>query len=212
MKKSGRRSGRTKKKDGARRDAINTSARELFQKKGYQSTTIDQVARNAGYSKRTVYLEFSNKDDLFLSIATDGLEIIIGELENIPRESISLEEYIKRYVEVIADFSKTHNDYFRLLAFEVTPKVIENSSETQRERALAIEYNGVKLIADQIDNAIQQKMIPPTDSWEAAEVIIGSIVGILVIAMGGSQTILNHERLKAKVLKAGELLYKGLLK
>lgn len=202
---------RRMKKKGTRREAINASARELFQRKGYQSTTIDQVARNAGYSKRTVYLEFTNKDDLFLSIATDGLEIIIRELDKIPRESTSLEEYIKKYIEVIATFSKAHNDYFRLLAFDVTPKVIANSSEVQRERALSIEYKGVKLIADQIDKAIQQRIIPFTDSWEAAEIIIGSTVGVLVIAMGGSQTILNYERLKTKLLKTGTLLYKGLL-
>ncbi len=197
---------------GTRRDAVTTSARELFQKKGYQATTIDQVARNAGYSKRTVYLEFPNKDDLFLSIASDGLEIIIGELEKIPGEDTPLEDYILSYIAVIANFAKTHGDYFRLLAFDVTPKVIENSSEAQRDRARGIEYRGVKLIADQIDNAIKQRLIPPTDSWEAAEVIIGAIVGVLVLAMGGSQTILNHERLKAKVLKAGTLLYRGLLK
>ena len=53
---------------GHRGPALLSAARQLFFKRGYIGTTVEQVAKAAGFSKRTVYLYFKNKDELFLSV------------------------------------------------------------------------------------------------------------------------------------------------
>ena len=63
-------------------------ARKLFFEQGYHGTTVEQVARAAGFSKRTVYLYFKNKDELFLSIGEEGLVLLRRELETLDASSM----------------------------------------------------------------------------------------------------------------------------
>ncbi len=48
-----------------KRQRIVTVASELFMQQGYLSTSMDEVAQQAGVSKQTVYAHFGSKDDLF---------------------------------------------------------------------------------------------------------------------------------------------------
>jgi AcrR family transcriptional regulator len=60
-----------------RRDAIIAAAVRVFLDRGVQSATMDEIAREAQLSKGALYLYFSSKDELFLSIALEWL----GELQ-----------------------------------------------------------------------------------------------------------------------------------
>ncbi len=54
--------------------AVLEAAAELFLEQGYIGTSMDQVARNAGVSKQTVYSHFSSKDQLFSAAVRHKLE------------------------------------------------------------------------------------------------------------------------------------------
>ena len=49
-------------------------AEKLFLEKGYENTTIEEIARNAEFSKRAVYLYFNDKHELFSAVLLRGLE------------------------------------------------------------------------------------------------------------------------------------------
>lgn len=48
----------------AHREKISLAASKLFLQKGIAATSMDDVAKAAGYSKATLYVYFENKDDL----------------------------------------------------------------------------------------------------------------------------------------------------
>ncbi len=194
-----------------RREKIYQAARELFFKKGYRETTMSQIAAHAGYSKRAVYLGHKNKDDLFVSIAADGLELLLSQLEKIPRGVLPVPEYIARYMEIIAIFSCEYPEYFRMFTVDVSAAMLVNASTATRQRAAEIETAGLRLIAVEIEAAVNQNRMPRTDPWEAAGVLIGSVVGIIQLSMGGSQIIFEQKALVDKVKKTSELICKGLL-
>lgn len=47
------------------------SARVLFLDLGFDTTSMDAIARDAGVSKATLYVHFDDKDDLLLALVTD---------------------------------------------------------------------------------------------------------------------------------------------
>ncbi|MDY6851803.1 MAG: TetR/AcrR family transcriptional regulator, partial [Thermodesulfobacteriota bacterium] len=47
---------------------IQSAARKVFFKKGYLASTVEEIAKQAGIAKGTVYLYFDNKDDLYISL------------------------------------------------------------------------------------------------------------------------------------------------
>ena len=50
------------------RERMLTAAEELFQQKGFEATTIDDISKASGYSRRTLYAYFVNKEDFLRQI------------------------------------------------------------------------------------------------------------------------------------------------
>ena len=57
--------------DADKSHLIMEAARELFTTKGYESTTMSEVANKAGVAVGTVYLYFKNKNDLLYAVKGD---------------------------------------------------------------------------------------------------------------------------------------------
>lgn len=55
-----------------RRQAISKAAIELFERQGFQNTTIEQIANQAGVSAPTVFKYFGNKQEIILEILRDA--------------------------------------------------------------------------------------------------------------------------------------------
>jgi TetR/AcrR family transcriptional regulator, mexJK operon transcriptional repressor len=56
---------------GPKGEAIAQAALRLFLRDGYERTSVDAIAAEAGVSKRTVYNRYGDKENLFLSVLRD---------------------------------------------------------------------------------------------------------------------------------------------
>ncbi|MCD7042147.1 TetR/AcrR family transcriptional regulator [Pseudomonas marginalis] len=61
-------SGLRERQKAERRQAISQAAIELFERQGFQNTTIEQIASQAGVSPPTVFKYFGNKQEIILEI------------------------------------------------------------------------------------------------------------------------------------------------
>lgn len=66
------RGARAEKRD-ARADLLE-AALEVFARRGYRDSSVDEIADRAGYSKGAVYWHFESKDDLFLAVLEDRVD------------------------------------------------------------------------------------------------------------------------------------------
>lgn len=64
-------------------EAIINAAAKLFAEKGYYSTSMDDVAREAGVAKGSLYYHFKNKSQLYLETVLNGVEYYKGEIRKI---------------------------------------------------------------------------------------------------------------------------------
>jgi AcrR family transcriptional regulator len=62
-----------------RRDEILAASVRVFLDRGVAGATMDDIARQAGVSKGTLYLYFDSKDALFLTIAIEWLKGLLSE-------------------------------------------------------------------------------------------------------------------------------------
>ncbi|MCL7488639.1 MAG: TetR/AcrR family transcriptional regulator [Desulfobulbaceae bacterium] len=62
------------------REAILAAALQLFTRKGYENTSIDELARRAGIGKGTIYSYFQSKSQIFLAFCEEQLEYVYNEL------------------------------------------------------------------------------------------------------------------------------------
>jgi AcrR family transcriptional regulator len=75
-----------RKVDPAKREAILAVARELFNEKGVEKTTISEIAAKAGIATGTVYLYFKSKSDIIDALCDyyllEIVKVISPALEN----------------------------------------------------------------------------------------------------------------------------------
>lgn len=82
-------------KDPAKRQAILEAAKTLFLRHGYDGSSMDAIAAEAGVSKLTVYSHFTDKENLFAAAVKAKCEEQLPELlfelsENAPIDSLLL--------------------------------------------------------------------------------------------------------------------------
>ena len=72
------------------REALLEAAAALFARRGFRETSIDDIAREAGFSKGAVYWHFESKDDLFFALVEQRIDrplrAALAELESAPAE------------------------------------------------------------------------------------------------------------------------------
>jgi TetR/AcrR family transcriptional regulator, mexJK operon transcriptional repressor len=66
-----------------KREEIRRAALDLFIRDGYERTSVDAIAAEAGVSKRTVYNHFGDKENLFLSVLQDTFSWMIGLVDEV---------------------------------------------------------------------------------------------------------------------------------
>lgn len=80
------------------RRAILKAARDRFLHYGYRKTTIDEVAAAAGVGKGTVYLYFSSKEELLLTLAREVKRSITEQMKGITLSLAPPEEKLRRMI------------------------------------------------------------------------------------------------------------------
>lgn len=74
-----------------RRDDITRAARELFSTKGWQATSMQEVASEAGISTGAVYRYFASKEELLLAVFHRATDLMQEQFENAAAKPTVLE-------------------------------------------------------------------------------------------------------------------------
>jgi AcrR family transcriptional regulator len=74
---------RWERRKDARPQELLAAALDLFVERGFAATRLDDVAARAGVSKGTLYLYFTNKEELFKAVVRENVLPVLGEAEGI---------------------------------------------------------------------------------------------------------------------------------
>jgi AcrR family transcriptional regulator len=104
---------RRKRQIQRNRTIILRSARELFHKKGFYGTTMEDIADHSGFDRRTIYNHFKNKEDVFAAlmsgILTD-IEDIFDEISTAKGTSLDrLKELVLKLLDLYIENSQLLN-------------------------------------------------------------------------------------------------------
>src|SRR5262245_9017699 len=74
--------------DPAKRKQILDGARRVFMKLGFDAASMNDVTREAGVSKGTLYVYFANKEELFTTLKESKRSAFVPSVRNTLKESI----------------------------------------------------------------------------------------------------------------------------
>ncbi len=74
-------------------------ATRVFSRYGYNKTSLDEVASEAGIAKGTVYYYFSNKEELFMNVVEIQVKEFVDSIRNKVREVEGFENKLRTLVQ-----------------------------------------------------------------------------------------------------------------
>lgn len=80
------------------KEKILTVAARMFGKYGFQKTTVDEIARTAHKAKGSVYYYYKSKEDLFLAVVTQEINVLKSGLTRVIVDSQDATGMIKSYM------------------------------------------------------------------------------------------------------------------
>ena len=122
-----------------RREAILEAALEVFARRGYNGSSIDEIAQTAGISKALIYEHFPSKRDLHVSLLESHVQEIFERLAEAAATSDPGEVRLRAGVDAFLGFVETRRDAFRMLFRDaVEPEVAGIVAAVQRQTAAAV--------------------------------------------------------------------------
>jgi TetR/AcrR family fatty acid metabolism transcriptional regulator len=120
-----------RKPDYRKKDFIAKVSTELFARKGYQNTSIEQIARESGYAVGTIYLYFDAKEEILTAILIDFVNSMTREykteLENVTDPFVRFRKVVKLFLKA----AEENPDRALVLATELR-KVVRADSHTYK--------------------------------------------------------------------------------
>jgi AcrR family transcriptional regulator len=98
-----------------RRQQLLSVARRVFAERGFTATTMDDVARAAGFTKPILYQYFDSKTNLYREIVSQTAARLLSQLEAAVETTTSPRERIEVAFRVYFDTVVSEPDAFRIL-------------------------------------------------------------------------------------------------
>jgi AcrR family transcriptional regulator len=102
------------------RQRIVDAARHLFYEHGFYSTSVDQIAVEAGASRPTFYLHFKDKEEVLGQIAEDYAQAVGACAESFPSPDPTVEQ-LKAWLYGLGEFLEREKAAFHLGANPANP-------------------------------------------------------------------------------------------
>lgn len=111
----------TKGKESDKRLRLLKATEEVFSKRGYAQTTLDEIIGLADTGKGTLYKYFGNKDNLFYNLVHLKHKELMDKMWPVAKEtSLSIEEKLTKILTLWIKFLFNHTVLWQVLLFEMT--------------------------------------------------------------------------------------------
>lgn len=95
----------------AKKRLILAAARRLLVKRGFQNIVLDDIAREAGVAKGTLFLHYKGKEELFSAVFADLVDGLGLELETLPKTGLEGKDLLLAAAKVVLNHFDQNRDF-----------------------------------------------------------------------------------------------------
>lgn len=204
---------RKNREKDVRRQQIENSAKELFILKGFNSTTIEEIARKAELSPATIYLYFKNKEELYASINLITLKELFNRIQKVyNNKRLSVEEKIIKFKDGMYK------------VFKYDPLILRNILHVQLEDTLSVlskelldQLNQLSqkimtMIANVYEEGVRQGKFREGDGMAHADIIWSTFTGLVIWEESKRKINPKKDFLKSTLDRAFDIICQGIKK
>ena len=90
------------------------AAHKMFAQNGFNGTSVEAIAQEAGIAKGTLYLYYNSKHEIYWAALKSGLVALCGELKQKVDATETVEDKLRAYIATKLSFFEQHRDFFKI--------------------------------------------------------------------------------------------------
>lgn len=177
------------------------SAAGIFTQKGYHKATVDEIAAAIGVSKGTIYYYFKNKEELYLAILREGIDLFHEQLVKAAQSSDDPQIKIRKLIRGHYIFCEKEKDMVFLFLKEL------GSTDFSREILANMLAKCLQVFHKVIEEGITKKVFRPVN----AEVVTSAFFGMLTITAFHYLSYAREIPLEQASTAVEDIFFNGLL-
>ncbi|MEI7637617.1 MAG: TetR/AcrR family transcriptional regulator [Syntrophus sp. (in: bacteria)] len=161
-----------------RRQEIMEEAERIFAAKGFHATTMAEIAQGAGFAIGTLYQFFQGKEDIYVSMVTEKLQLMYQEI----RDAVQTREDTLQKVEALVWayflFVENNTDFCTFFV-RSDGATLSDVSNALREQMIEAYLGQIQFIEEIINKGIEEGIFQPEKARDFAFALSGIIRGII---------------------------------
>jgi AcrR family transcriptional regulator len=159
--------------EGRRRE-IAANAADLILTKGFNETSMREIANAAGIGKSTLYDYFANKDEIILFMVEDPLADLMDRAKAIIQMEDSAAERLRSVMQMHLSFLLEKKAFYLKLSLEIQRLRVESQQHYQAKR-----YVYQDLVQGLVEEGIQEGSFRPVNAAMAMKTLISMMTPIV---------------------------------
>ena len=164
----------TEEEQEKRRHEIFHRVVNVFLKKGFQETSMREIAEVAGLGKSTLYDYFKTKDDILIYYFVDQLSDLAEAAQKIVMQDKSADRRLREIVKMHLEFLQANKSLFMKLSLEAQRLKLASQSRIQDKR-----HAYQDLVRALIDEGVREGAFRKVDPLLAARILITAMVPVV---------------------------------
>ncbi|WP_028003318.1 TetR/AcrR family transcriptional regulator [Sinorhizobium meliloti] len=155
--------------DPVKRERILDGAKRVFMRSSFDAASMNDITREAGVSKGTLYVYFENKEDLFTALIARERNIIVNNVKQSLNGNEPIEEALHAFgVKLVTSIT---SDY-TIRAMRTVLGVIDRMPRLAQRFFTATPENGYTVLKAYLDQQVSAGMLSIEDTEIAAKQFI----------------------------------------
>jgi AcrR family transcriptional regulator len=172
-------SSRREREQQMRQGMILDAASQLFKDKGFEASTVDEIAALAELGKGTIYSYFKSKDQIYVAILKKGLEAFQERMDLIVQNPVSAVAALHQLYDIFIHYHTERSEFAKTLFVLADPQTSIRLGELVRglkDNAMQWTESVSQLLALGIENG----ELVTFEVDKMSKLIIGLILGMIM--------------------------------
>ena len=167
----------------ARQELILKAAQQVFLSKGFEQTTIEDIAEVAELSKGALYLYFKSKEDLYVAVFSHGLDGLYQQMNALRQDfgKIETDTLLKNLLEIYYNFFFLSPEFIYTTSQVYRGRIQEKVDPVIWETTMKKGKACLEVFADIIERGVRDGIFREVDCWKTASALWAVFTGVMMV-------------------------------
>lgn len=153
---------------------ILNGARKIFLEKGYEKTSMRNIANEINYSPGILYFHFKDKSEIFQELHKEGFKLLLNQLK-VLNSVVDPFERLKASGRVFIQFAQDNKDYYNLMF------IVDETVKDPVETRFKIAQEAINYLSSTISDCQRQGKFEGMDTDYFTFMVLSAMHGICAL-------------------------------